>query len=674
MRVALFSPLPPCRSGIADYSETLVEHLKPLVDLEVFGDGDRPFDPARFDVALYHLGNNPYHGFVYQAALRHPGVAVMHESNLHHLIADLTIRRGDWDAYLRECEYEGGAAALAYARRVRALEVGPDYEGVAMTRRVLESARGLIVHSQFMVAEMRAAGFRGPVAHVPHGAWIPLANRNAFRYRLGLDEAVPLIGVFGFLKPYKRIAESLRAFRRLCKVAPSAKMILAGEPHPEFHLQPLIDSLGIAPAVRVMGFVSAEEFTGYMAACDIVLNLRYPTVGESSGSLLRALGLGKPVLVSDVGAFRELPDDVCLKAPVGAGEEDLIFEYLNLLVSRPDVARALGERAARYVRDECNWDRVARLYAAFLESVVEGREWKETTVAGQQPPAAESGPPAASHQPPAATSETQAASHATPATAADITTWAANPESLGYLDTHLTRLLKTLEITPPGGPGDRILEMGAYLQITPALRSKLGYGYVRGCYYGPAGTTDHRSVVSTGGEPFECEIDLFNAEKDPFPYPDESFSTVLCGELIEHLTEDPMHLMSEVNRILKPGGHLVLTTPNISSLRGIAAILVGYHPGVFSAYIRPGAEGEVEARHNREYTPQELRQLVENSGFTITLLETGPFRQTPRPEEGWVLTLLDRFELPKDLRGDDVYVVGRKTGPIRQRYPDWLYA
>src|ERR1700721_1311294 len=111
MRVAFYSPLPPSRSGIADYSETLIEHLKPLVELEVLGDASRPFDPARFDVALYHLGNNPYHGFVYQAALAHPGVVVMHESNLHHLVADLTIRQNDWDAYLRECEYDSGPQA-----------------------------------------------------------------------------------------------------------------------------------------------------------------------------------------------------------------------------------------------------------------------------------------------------------------------------------------------------------------------------------------------------------------------------------------------------------------------------------------------------------------------------------------------------------------------------------
>jgi len=655
MRVAFFSPLPPCRSGIADYSETLAGHLKHLVELELFANGDQPFDASRFDIALYHLGNNPYHDFVYEAALRHSGVLVMHESNLHHLIADITIRRNDWDAYLRECEYEGGAEALAFARRVRALEVGPDYEGVRMIRRVLQSARGVIVHSQFMVDEMHEAGFAGPIARIPHGSWIPDASRNTWRYRLGLDESTPLIGIFGFLKPYKRIAESLRAFRRLLRVAPAAKMILVGEPHPEFPLQSLIHSLGLSAAVRVMGFTPIEDFTGYMAACDIVLNLRYPTVGESSGSLLRALGLGKAVMVSDIGAFREFPDNVCLKVPVGAGEENLIFEYLNLLVSRPDVARALGERAALYVKEECNWDRVASLYAAFLHSVVEGTEWKT-----------ESQPQARSSQP------RQPGTQAT--TEEYVKSWAANNESRDYLDTHLTRLAKTLEITPPGGPEDRILEMGAYLQITPALRSKLGYGCVRGCYYGPAGKIDRRSVTSAEGHTFECEIDLFNAEKDSFPYPDGHFSTVLCCELIEHLTEDPMHLMSEVNRIVKPGGHLVWTTPNIASLRGVAAIIEGYHPGIFTAYIRPQADGETEARHNREYTPKEIQRLLENSGFSVTRIETGPFRQMPRPEEGWVLNLLKQFDLPQELRGDDIYVVGRKTSAIRERYPNWLYA
>ena len=145
---------------------------------------------------------------------------------------------------------------------------------------------------------------------------------------------------------------------------------------------------------------------------------------------------------------------------------------------------------------------------------------------------------------------------------------------------------------------------------------------------------------------------------------------MLCCELIEHLFEDPMHLMSEVNRILKPGGHLVLTTPNIAALRGISAILQGYHPGFFHAYIRPAeGTGEVDARHNREYTPREIHQLLENSGFEVTLLETGEFRDEPHPEFGWVLHLLERYRLDTDLRGDGIYAVGRKTGPVRERYP-----
>jgi glycosyltransferase involved in cell wall biosynthesis/SAM-dependent methyltransferase len=667
MRVAFFSPLPPARSGIADYSEALIEALRPVVDLEVFSSARQIFDPAQFDIAVYQVGNNVHHDFVYETALRHPGVVVMHESNLHHLITDLTIRRGDWDAYLAECEYHGGAAARAFAERVRKLEVGPDYEGVAMTKRLLESARGVVVHSRFMRGETRAAGYAGPVAVIPHGAWIPQADRQAYRHRLGLDETIPLIGIFGFLKPYKRIAESLRAFRRLVRVAPAAKMILVGEPHPELPLAAMIRAMGLDANVRVPGFTPIDEFVGYLAACDIVLNLRYPTVGESSGTLLRSLGLGKAVMVSEVGSFQEFPDEVCLKVPVGAGEEDMIFEYLNLLVSRPDAARALGERARNYVATECNWAVVARLYAAFLEFVSSGTDDGFSSSVGLdwQPPQA--APCASEAAPPA---EAPQAEDLAPY----LRGWAHDEQERWYLGVHETRLVKTLAITPPGGPEDRVLEMGAYLQITPALKTKLGYGEVRGCYFGQAGRTDHRTVVSAEGESFACEIDLFDAEKDRFPYPDEHFSTVLCGELIEHLFEDPMHLMSEVHRILKPGGHLVLTTPNIASLRGIAAILQGYHPGLFHAYIKPTESGEVDPRHNREYTPREIHQLLENSGFEVTLLETGGFRDAPHPEHGWVLHLLERYDLDASLRGDGIFAVGRKTGAVRQRYPSWLYS
>jgi glycosyltransferase involved in cell wall biosynthesis/SAM-dependent methyltransferase len=655
MRIALFSPLPPSKSGIADYTEALLEPLRGLADVEVFTGPERPFRPEDYDIALYQIGNNPYHAHAYETALRHPGVTVLHEANLHHLVADLTIKRGDWEAYLAECEYNGAAGALAHARKVRALEAGPDYEGVPMLRRLLESSRAVIAHSNYVIEAARAQGFTGPAARIPHGAWLLEADRHLWRDRLGVDEAAPLIGVFGFLKPYKRIAESLRAFQRLARLRPDVKMILCGEEHPDFPVASLVRTLGLDSNVRLLGFTPIEDFTGYIAACDIVLNLRYPTAGESSGSMLRALGLGKPALVSDIGAFAEYPDGVCMKVPPGPGEEDIIFEYLNLLVSRPDIAQAIGERAKEYAARECNWSRVAKRYAGFLRSVAEGSAWKD------EEPLAVVGTPQAQAQPAAEPPE-------------DLGKWITDPAARGYLEAHASRLQRTLEIIPPGGPGDRILEMGAYMQITPALRFRLGYGEVRGCYYGRAGRADRKTLTSQAGESFECDIDLFDAERDRFPYPCNHFSTVLCCELIEHLLHDPMHLMAEVNRVLRPGGRLVLTTPNAASLRAMAAILQGYHPGFFSAYIRPAADGDVEARHNREYTPREIRDLLENAGFDVERLETGPFRDEPHPEYHWVKRLLRQYLLPAEERGDGIYAVGRKTGPVRHRYPAWLYA
>jgi len=668
LKIAHFSPMPPAKSGIADYSAVLVEYLRQGAEVDAVTAARPGFDASRYDAVVYQIGNNGHHDYVYEAALAHPGIVVLHESNLHHLVTDLTIRRDDWDGYVEACGYDGGPAALAFAERVRKLEIGPDYDGVRMLRRLLERAKAVVVHSRAVEEDVRKSGFAGPVARIAHGAWLPDGDRMGFRDRLGLDEKTPLIGVFGFLKPYKRIAESLRAMRRLVRVRPDAKMILCGEAHPDFPVAGLIRGMGLEENVRMMGYVPIEDFAGYISACDIILNLRFPTVGESSGTLLRSLGLGRAVVVSNVGSFAEYPDAICLKAPVDATEEDTLFEYLNLLVSRPAVGRAMGARARQWVAEECNWERVAGMYREFAGAVRDGNPWANVepvtpVVAFEEMPV-----DAAVEMP------------ETPPAPAQVTPeyllgWAArDAESTTYAETHITRLERTLNITPPGEPEDRVLEMGAYMQMTPALRGKLGYGEVRGCYYGTAGQVDHREVTSSSGEVFRCEVDLFDAEKDSFPYPDGHFATVLCCELLEHLPTDPMFMMAEINRILKPGGHVVMTTPNVASMRALRAILDGYHPGFFPAYIRPAEPGaEVEARHAREYTPREMHNLLVDSGFAVERLETGEFLDKPRPEERWIGHMLERYQLPKHLRGDGIYAVGKKTGPVVKRYPAWLY-
>jgi SAM-dependent methyltransferase len=461
--------------------------------------------------------------------------------------------------------------------------------------------------------------------------------------------------------------------------------------------------------VRLLGYVPTGDLEQYMATVDICLNLRYPTVGETSGTLQRALGLGRAVIVSDVGAFAELPGDICLKAPVGEGEVDALFEYLNLLTTHPEAGREMGARARHYAASECSWKRVGELYADWIRAVVEGQAdrardaatsatgWsaasdRNTTATAQR---GEAGEPAAVAVAEGETTfkvlagagaDTSTATQPTDAAAYSLTPIERvalaeyirgfcfhNAGDAVYVENHITRLVHTLEITPRGGADDRLLEMGAYLQITPALKTKLGYGEVRGSYLGEAGTVEQRVAVSQSGERFECRIDHFDAEKDRYPYTDGFFSTVLCCELLEHLYEDPMHMMAEINRILKDGGHLVLSTPNICSLRAIGAVLLGYHPGLFHQYVQPDKSGAVDPRHAREYAPRDVHALLEAAGFEIVRLESGPYLDKPSLEHEWVKHLLQRYELPGHLRGDAIYAVGRKTSDVKSRFPPELY-
>jgi len=241
-----------------------------------------------------------------------------------------------------------------------------------------------------------------------------------------------------------------------------------------------------------------------------------------------------------------------------------------------------------------------------------------------------------------------------------------------YVSIHAGRLVRSLQLTPPGGPEDRILEMGAYMQITPALKKFKHYGEVRGCHLGPVGQVSEKVATSTTGETFHCALDLFDAEHDTFPYPDGHFKTVICCELLEHLSADPMHMLAEVNRILKPGGFLVLNTPNICSMKAVWAVLHGEHPGLYQQFIRP-VHGYTDPRHAREYAPSEMSKLLQAAGFELKNLETGPYGLQSAPVDGSVVKLLTEKGFDTHLRGETMHVLGQKVGPVADRFPKWLY-
>src|SRR5690349_5256716 len=163
MKVAYFSPMPPERSGIADYSALLVPALQELVELELVPYGQTTA-PAGTDVCLYHIGNSPEaHGWIVEALRLRPGVVVLHEIVLHHLVAGLTLARGDANGYKRAMEREAGLVGYLIAHAVLDNRIPPVWEtrpeDYPLAGEVLDLASGLVVHSRHVEARAREAGF-----------------------------------------------------------------------------------------------------------------------------------------------------------------------------------------------------------------------------------------------------------------------------------------------------------------------------------------------------------------------------------------------------------------------------------------------------------------------------------------------------------------------------------
>jgi hypothetical protein len=190
-----------------------------------------------------------------------------------------------------------------------------------------------------------------------------------FRERLGVDRAAALLGSFGFQTPIKRTDRVIAALAR--KELANAHLVIAGEISPALELEREARELGVADRVHIVGFLDYREFEAAISACDLCVNLRYPTAGETSASLLRVLALGRPVVVSDYAQSAELPDAVVVKVPLGKDEVETLAERLGGLLGDGDRLRRMAEQSRRHVREHHDPTQAA---AAVVEACRELRE------------------------------------------------------------------------------------------------------------------------------------------------------------------------------------------------------------------------------------------------------------------------------------------------------------
>jgi GT2 family glycosyltransferase/glycosyltransferase involved in cell wall biosynthesis/2-polyprenyl-3-methyl-5-hydroxy-6-metoxy-1,4-benzoquinol methylase len=239
-----------------------------------------------------------------------------------------------------------------------------------------------------------------------------------------------------------------------------------------------------------------------------------------------------------------------------------------------------------------------------------------------------------------------------------------------YFETHLRRYVATLQALPEGQPGQRLLELGAaFHHLTAALMRCKGFEDVR-CTDVWEGEPSCMRVLTSRDGKFrdEVTVDNFDLQSSPWPYADGGFDVLLCGEILEHLALDPMALMAEMNRVLKPGGTLLLTTPNLASAHAVEQTLRAESPYCYGQF---EVGGRTTDRHNREYTAGEVAALAGDAGFETVSLRTQDFYWPPKHE---TLLHLARLGFPLSLRGDSTFLLARKAQSVRERYPIHFYA
>ncbi len=364
MTVGFFAPLPPAKTGVADYAAALLQALRKHGDV-------KPDAPG--DIALYHVGNNQLHGAIYDRALEKPGVVVLHDAVLQHFF----LGRFNEPQYVDEFifnygEWTRSLAGDLWKHRARS-GADPRYFAWPMLKRIASTALTIVVHNPAAAAIVRRHAPDARIVEIPHLFLMPqvpeAVDTLRFRNELRLGARTMLIGLFGHQRESKRIAVVLRALERVWQSGADVRLLIAGS----FASSDLERSLAgqlSDPRILHVGYLPERDFWRYAAAVDLCINLRYPTAAETSGVAIRLMGIGKPVVFSDGAEIARIPENACLRVETGPAEEELLANYIAWLARDRESAEEIGRRAGEHIAAHHAVEHVAAAYWEVLRSSI----------------------------------------------------------------------------------------------------------------------------------------------------------------------------------------------------------------------------------------------------------------------------------------------------------------
>jgi len=372
--IRMVSPLPPAHTGVADYVANILPELENSFRVEIASTRE-DFEAleGKEGIWIHQLANNPEHLLAYEAAQRHPGLAVLHDLTLSYLVHSYTLGRGEEEALYAEVKRIYGPAKATWLRGELALGRSHSLWSLRFLEEILPKALAVMVHSRFAEATLRRIGQRGRICQAPM-PFDPLldkvsATQSEARHRLGLPEEGFLVGTYGFLGPHKRMEIGVPAFAELRRILPDSRLLIAGEIHD--HYADTFDAL-IEPVrewVHLAGRLSNQDWYLSLLAADVCLNLRYPTIGESSAVLSTVLAAGLPCLVSDLGSYAEFPAGVVAPVPVGEGELEEVTALLARFALDEPFRASMSHHAREYARAQLSPQACASAYGSVLREL-----------------------------------------------------------------------------------------------------------------------------------------------------------------------------------------------------------------------------------------------------------------------------------------------------------------
>lgn len=387
LHLAYFSPLKPRQSGIADYSEDLLPYLASLAKVtpivESCRSGSLPYPPSAittaefldtassFDVPIYQIGSSVQdHGYMMDCLQHVPGIVVLHDYCLHYLILALTLLRGDLQSLKSALAVIYGSRASSLARRL--LFGVQDPFALSFAGQLVLRSRAVVVHSHYAEQLVRKDFPTKRVQMIPMGVPLdlPKESRSELKTKYGFRDEHFIVASINSPAYNKRLSLVLEAVRLVHTQFPQVRLVILSGKHFDRGVKTLLEDPALRAIVTSPGWLSADAYRDFIYMADVVVDMRYPSGAETSASICRAMALGKASVLSAQGSFLDVPDNLCIKIPVGQDEVGRLAGVLKEVATNRATAENMGKEARGYALSNFRLELVAQRYIDLAEEVI----------------------------------------------------------------------------------------------------------------------------------------------------------------------------------------------------------------------------------------------------------------------------------------------------------------